>query len=144
MQCVVDASVAAKWFLPEPYKDEAEELLRDFLDEKVELIAPDLIVSEVGNILWKRSTLRGEISATQASRSYANFLALGLILRPSSTIAAAALKLATERSHPVYDMLYVALAEQNGCDFVTADEKLVKKLGAKFPLLRWLGDFTTR
>src|ERR1039458_6874690 len=123
MQCVVDASVAAKWFLPEPYKDEAEELLRDFLDEKVELIAPDLIVSEVGNILWKRSTLRGEISATQASRSYANFLALGLILRPSSTIAAAALKLATERSHPVYDMLYVALAEQNGCDFVTRSEE---------------------
>ena len=123
MQCVVDASVAAKWFLPEPYKDEAEELLRDFLDEKVELIAPDLIVSEVGNILWKRSTLRGEISATQASRSYANFLALGLILRPSSTFAAAALKLAAEESHPVYDMLYVALAERNGCDFVTADEK---------------------
>ena len=38
-------------------------------------------------------------------------------------------------------MLYVALAEQNGCDFVTADEKLVKKLGAEFPSLRWLGDF---
>src|ERR1017187_3188857 len=141
MQCVVDASVAAKWFLPEPYKERAERLLRDFLDEKLDLIAPDIIVSEVGNILWKRSTLRGEISATQASRSYANFLAVGLRLQPSSTLAAAALKLATERSHPVYDMLYVALAEQNGCDFATADEKLVKKLGAKFPLLRWLGDF---
>ena len=81
MQCVVDASVAAKWFLPELHKDKAEELLRDFLDEKLDLIAPDLIISEVGNILWKRSTLRGEISVTQASRSYANFLALGLGLQ---------------------------------------------------------------
>ena len=52
MQCVVDASVAAKWFLPELHKDKAEELLRDFLDEKLDLIAPDLIISEVGNILW--------------------------------------------------------------------------------------------
>ena len=141
MQCVVDASVAAKWFLPELHKDKAEELLRDFLDEKLDPIAPDLIISEVGNILWKRSTLRGEISVTQASRSYANFLALGLGLQPSSTVAAAALKLAAEESHPVYDMLYVALADRNGCDFATADEKLARKLGAKFPLLRWLGDF---
>jgi hypothetical protein len=33
-----------------------------------------------------------------------------------------------------------ALAEQNGCEFITADEKLVKKLVGKFSFLRWLGD----
>ena len=52
---VVDASVVAKWFLPEPHKDNAERLLRDFLSETVELMAPDLLVVEVGNLLWKRS-----------------------------------------------------------------------------------------
>ena len=140
MQCVVDASVAAKWFLPEPYKEQAEKLLRDFIDEKVNLIASDHIVSEVGNILWKRSTLRGHISVTQASQSYAYFLALGIVLRPSAVLAAAALKLAAEEHLTVYDALYVVLAEKDGCDFVTADEKVVKKLGQKFPLVRWLGD----
>jgi predicted nucleic acid-binding protein len=30
MQQVVDASVVAKWFLPEAHKDKAETLLRDF------------------------------------------------------------------------------------------------------------------
>ena len=122
------------------YKDTAEKLLRDFLDETVELIAPDLIVAEVGNLLWKRSTMIGDISATQARESYANFLAIPLTLQPSPTIAAAALKLAAEARHPIYDMLYVAQAAQNGCDFVTADEKLVRKLGGKFPFVRWLGD----
>jgi len=66
---------------------------------------------------------------------------LDLHLRPSSTIAAAALKLAGEKRHPVYDMLYIALAEQSACEFITADEKLVKKLGEEFSCVRWLGDF---
>jgi predicted nucleic acid-binding protein len=140
MRCVVDASVAAKWFLPEPNKDKAEELLRDFIDEKIDLIAPDLIVAEVSNLLWKRSTLRGDISVAQAAQSCANFLAIGLILQPSITLAASALKLASQERHSIYDMFYLALAEQNGCEFVTADEKLVNKLGGKFRLVRWLGD----
>ena len=78
MQQVVDASVVAKWFLPEPHKDKAEKLLRNFLGGKVELIGPDLLVAEVGNLLWKRSALRRDISPSQATQSYAYFLALGL------------------------------------------------------------------
>ena len=140
MQRVVDASVAAKWFLPEPHKNKAEKLLRDFLADKVDLIAPDLIVAEVGNVLWHRSILRGDISANQASESFAYFLAIPLTLQPSSTIAVAAFKLAAETRHRIYDMLYVALAQQNGCEFVTADEKLVNKLGGTFPFIRWVGD----
>lgn len=139
-QYVVDASVVAKWFLPEAHKDKAEKLLRDFVDEKLELTAPDLIIAEVGNLLWKRCTKLHDISAVQAAESYGNFLALGLQLRPSPAIAPAALKLAIEKSHAIYDMLYIALAEQNGCKFVTADETLVRKLGGALGCLCWLGD----
>src|SRR5712692_1971288 len=105
MQHVVDASVVAKWFLPEAHKDKAEKLLRDFLDEKVELTAPDLLVAEVGNILWKRSTLLRDISPLQAAQSYGEFLALGLRLLPSSTMAPAALRLAAEQSHPIIELM---------------------------------------
>lgn len=66
MQRVVDASVVAKWFLPEAYKEKAEQLLREFLNDQTDLIAPDLIVSEVGNVMWKRSAQRKEISASEA------------------------------------------------------------------------------
>jgi predicted nucleic acid-binding protein len=141
MQYVVDASVAAKWFLPEPHKENAERLLSGFLEEKIKLIGPDLLVVEVGNLLWTRSTLRGDISEIKATQSYDAFLALGFDLRPSSTLAAAVLKLAAEEKHSVYDMTYVALAQHEGCELITADEKLINKLRAKFPFVRWIGDF---
>ena len=47
---VVDASVAAKWFLPEIHSPAAERLL----DPSIVLCAPDLIVPELGNIVWKK------------------------------------------------------------------------------------------
>jgi len=39
-----------------------------------------------------------------------------------------ATRLAIELDHPAYDCLYLALAVENGCRFVTADERLVKKI----------------
>ncbi len=41
----------------------------------------------------------------------------------------------------VYDCLYVALAEREGCELVTADMRLVNGLGPQFPFivpLSWL------
>jgi predicted nucleic acid-binding protein len=36
----------------------------------------------------------------------------------------------------VYDCLYVALAEQEKCEFVTADDKLFKNLGKQFSVVQ--------
>jgi predicted nucleic acid-binding protein len=35
----------------------------------------------------------------------------------------------------VYDCLYVALAEREGCELITADDKLLKGLAAQFPFI---------
>jgi len=35
----------------------------------------------------------------------------------------------------VYDCLYVALAEREGCELITADDKLVKNLQPHFPFI---------
>jgi predicted nucleic acid-binding protein len=35
----------------------------------------------------------------------------------------------------VYDALYVALAEREGCELVTADDKLVNALQSKMPFV---------
>ena len=40
----------------------------------------------------------------------------------------------------VYDCLYVALAETEGC-VVTADDKLIKKLQGRFPFIVALSTF---
>ena len=41
----------------------------------------------------------------------------------------------------IYDCLYVALAEREGCAFVTADAKLLANLQSQFPFLVPLASF---
>jgi predicted nucleic acid-binding protein len=48
------------------------------------------------------------------------------------------LELAVEFRHPIYDMLYCALAIENDCEFVTADNVLVSKLSRRLPFVRLL------
>ena len=35
----------------------------------------------------------------------------------------------------VYDCIYLALAERESCEFITADDKLVKNLQGQFPFV---------
>ncbi len=49
-------------------------------------------------------------------------------LVPSRALMVAATRLALELDYPAYDCLYLALAIENDCKFVTADERLVNKL----------------
>ncbi len=58
---IVDASVAAKWLLPEANSDRA----RALIDSRHRLRAPDLLMSECANVLWKRM-VRGELSVDEA------------------------------------------------------------------------------
>src|SRR3972149_1304651 len=46
---VVDASVAAKWYVPEEHSEQALELRDDFRSRRVDLIAPHLLLYEVAN-----------------------------------------------------------------------------------------------
>jgi predicted nucleic acid-binding protein len=140
MQRVVDASVVAKWFLPEIHKDKAEKLLKDYIGERIDLAAPDLLLAEFSNLIWKRANKIKDITAGQADQILEDFLALRVPLRDTAGFAATALKHATQRDHPIYDMLYIILAEQDSCEFITADQTLVRKFGHVYPCLRWIGD----
>ncbi len=140
--CIVDASVAAKWLLPsagEDFVPQANRLLSLHLSQSLELLAPDLIWSEVGNILWKAVRQR-RISRSHAARSLEHFRALGLKIVPAEDLLFHALAIATTYDRTFYDSLYVALALQAGAEFITADERLVNSLASLFPL-RWLGAF---
>jgi predicted nucleic acid-binding protein len=137
---VVDASVAAKWFLPaagEPLASEAEELLDHYTQGRVRFLVPDLFWAELGNVLWKAAT-RGRITAQQAERSIARARQLGLLALPSVDLLVQALTVAFASGRSVYDSIYVAAAIAGRVDLLTADERLVSATGARFPV-RWLG-----
>ena len=127
MRLTVDASVVTKWFVPEPLFEEA----RLVLSYPVDLHAPDLLLAEFANTIWKKRR-RGEILD---DRPYMDEL-VGLHeiveLHQVSGLVLRAGRLAREIDHPVYDCLYLACAEATESVLVTADRKFATKLGANF------------
>ena len=136
---VLDASVAAKWFLPvgETLGEQAVALLNAYAAGRIALLVPDLFWPEVGNILWKAAR-SGRMSMASAREAAAALLASGLRTTPAQPMVAHALEIAAEFERTVHDAIYVALAVESNHPLVTADERLANAMAAYFPV-RWLG-----
>ena len=119
---VVDASVAIKWVVEETGTADALKLLRSG-----DLMAPELIVAECANILWKKAR-RNEMSAQQASLAADLLEHADIEILPTRNLLSAATALAIELDHPAYDCCYLALALDRKARFVTADERFIRKL----------------
>jgi len=124
---VVDANVAVKWYLPEEGEDAAAGVLRAGEQGEVRMLAPDLILPEVGNVLWIRHR-RGDISRERVLSAWASFTEVDISLSGSGRLMDSALDIALRTGCAVYDALYVALAEVHETELVTADRKLVRTL----------------
>ena len=134
MKYVIDASVALKWVLPELYSDKAIRLRDDFQAAIHELLSPDIFSLEVANTL-ARAERNALIPPGDADLLLAVVHSSSPQLLPHQPILRRALAIATAARHGVYDCVYVALAEREGCEMVTADDKLIKRLGASFPFI---------
>lgn len=134
---VPDASVAIKWFIPEVHSPAAARLL----DEQFYLSAPDLIVPELGNTLWKK-VRRDEITAHEATEIMDAFESVPVEIHPSTVLLRAALDLALALDRSVYDSLYLALAIAQNGRLITADRKFhsVVSASAFAPQIRWIED----
>jgi predicted nucleic acid-binding protein len=116
---VVDASIAVKWLVTETYSDKAVRLL----DDKITLIAPELLFAEADNALWAMCR-RQDISRTDFAEAI-DILKSAPITVPTSMrqLAASASRLAVDLDHPVYDCFYLALGVQEHYPIVTADSR---------------------
>jgi predicted nucleic acid-binding protein len=137
---VIDASVAAKWFLPrqnEGLVEEALELLDAYGNNRIRFVVPDLFWAELGNILWKAVRL-GRCTRAAAESSMAEVRERRLPTMSSESLVEPALLIAINFQRSVHDSLYVALALESGAQFVTADERLANAVAAHLPV-KWLG-----
>jgi predicted nucleic acid-binding protein len=140
---VVDASVAAKWFLPrtgETLADEAIELLRRYTDGQIRLLVPDLFWAEFANILWKAAR-QGRWARSAADEALRAMTTRNLPTAPSLILLDEAFAIAMAFGRSVYDGLYVALAIHSKAQLVTADEWLANALAAHLPV-KWLGSLS--
>lgn len=90
-----------------------------------ELLAPTLLLSEVGNALWKKVRRNQVDAAVSFDEELANLSSL-LVLREEGWIIGRALAMARALDHPVYDCVYLSLAEAESTKVVTADRRFLR------------------
>ena len=134
MRRVIDASVAFKWVVPEADTDKALLVRENFRNSLDELLAPDLFPIEVAHGLT-RAERQGRIAVTQAGLLLADVLTTLPILYPSLPLLLRACEISSQMRVGIYDSLYIALAERERCEFLTADDKLAKHLGTHFAFI---------
>ena len=115
---VFDANLLVALAVKAPWSAKARELL--IQDPKP--IAPAFLQIELANALW-RNVREGAISPVDAIHAVRAIPAL-LHLEADAPLAEPALQIAIAAKHPVYDCLYLALAEREGGPLVTADRRL--------------------
>ncbi len=121
---VIDANIAAKWYLPEADSALAEKLFASDL----EFHAPNFLATEFANIYWKHS-VAGRTSM-EAWRVASNQLKKSIpYWHQDDHLLPQALELAAAHKHPIFDCIYLALAIQIDGIVVTADKQFCSHFG---------------
>lgn len=125
MKYVVDTSVAIKTVIAEPDSVKAIKLRDDYNNGLHDLLAPDLYPTEICNVLMMAERT-GKIRPGEAAVLLSDFILDLPALSGAVPLLPRALEISQQFRQSVYDCLYVALAEREGCELVTADDKLIK------------------
>jgi predicted nucleic acid-binding protein len=136
MKRVIDSSAAFKWVVVETDSDKSVRLRDDFRAGIVELIAPDIFPAEMASS-FLTAQRKGRISDFVPPLT--EVMSEGVALHPTipllSRMARIISAVTTGARFSVYDCLYVALAESERCELVTADRRLINNLGPHFPFI---------
>ncbi|OAI57340.1 hypothetical protein AYO47_08155 [Planctomyces sp. SCGC AG-212-M04] len=114
--------------------------LRDAVKSMIhEIIAPETFASEVAHALTKAER-RKVIPIGDAAVHLTDILSVGPRLEPFLPLLPRAIEISSATRIAVGDCLFLAVAEKEGCELVTADNRLL--INAKgFPVVS-LQDFT--
>ena len=134
MTYVLDSSVALKCYLSEADSGKALQLREDGFNAVHVLLAPDVFPVEMTHAIT-RAERQGRITTAEGASFVADLLSDLPSLHPAVPLLPRAYAISSAARIGVYDCLYVALAEREGCELVTADDKLIKNLQGRFPFI---------
>lgn len=120
MRRVIDASIAAAWFLPDEQNDAADRLMADL--KSAPGLVPSLFWFETRN-LFLTAERRGRIEAGGAALSMAQLRRLPLQDEGAGNDALV-LSIASRRALSGYDASYLALAVQQSVPLATGDKRM--------------------
>ncbi|MCK9365516.1 MAG: type II toxin-antitoxin system VapC family toxin [Syntrophales bacterium] len=132
-RAVVDASVILKWYLvDEACGAQAISLLQQCVAGELEILAPSLLQYELMNGLVIAGR-RARLDQSAISSSFRSFMSLGIRFYDVYSLADKVLHYCRLYGRSVYDSSYLALAEQEGVDLSTADERLFNAVQKDLP-----------
>ncbi len=139
MKYVLDSSVALKWVLAEIDSGKATRLRDDYKNAVNDLISPDIFTPEVANGLASAERQR-RIGPGEAAQFLRDILRTAPLIHPTPPLLTRAIEISLFTRQSVYDCIYLALAEVQGCEMVSADDVFVRKLRSAYPYLIRLAD----
>lgn len=118
---IVDASVAVQWIAEEDTSALSDELL-----SRDDLTAPELLQIEVANAL-RRKVWVGDMGLEHAKAGLQFIREKVSILRVSPQLLDRALEMSHLMYHPIYDCIYLSLAEAHDAPVVTYDRDFIDR-----------------
>lgn len=131
---VLDASVAACWVLRNPLQSKAHKLRTEYRQNIHELIAPAHFPGEIASALTKAERQK-LIRVGDAHLLIQDILNTPPVFYAIGSLFYRAVEISSQTRTGFYDCLYVALAEQQSCNLVTADVKLINALQTQFSFI---------
>ncbi len=117
---VLDASLAAAWFLPDEASDAADRLLGDALADSP--VVPSLFRHELRNLLLFAER-RGRLAAADVDEALIKLATLPIAVRDGGDDRAV-VNLARKYALTAYDAAYLELALREGAPLATLDKPL--------------------
>ena len=122
---VADASVIARWYVKEDQYQKALEVREDYRKDLLNLVEPSLLLFEVSNAL----RYSPELGADDVKNSVHSMVDLQFDIRElDQEWASLCVESAYKYGISIYDSTYVSLAQRLGIKFITADEKLTRRI----------------
>jgi predicted nucleic acid-binding protein len=118
--CVLDASAALRLITQDP----AAEDLAQQVEQMALVLAPERMLTEVANALWKLQRAGG-LHGIDPQLLLVDARDLVDQIEPDRTLQVEALALACHLNHPVYDCLYLALARREAAILLSTDQRLL-------------------
>lgn len=128
---IVDSSVIAEWFFLEEDSEKSLQIKEKFVNNEISIAVPLLLYYEVNNIL-RTSVKAFRIDIKDAIDVYCAFLNLNFLVYSSQLLLMKTLATALKFDISSYDASYVALSEYLKTTFLTADQKLLRKVSGTY------------
>ncbi len=134
MKYVIDSSLTIKWYMSEQDTAKALRLRLDFITGLHELHAPDSLLIECSNALILAEQKKS-ISTVNTTAGILDLPYVGIALHPSAPLLERAAEMARIARLTIFAGLYLALAEREQCQFLTADKKIIRNTRKQFPFV---------